>query len=104
MRIKYMPQRPAGVSEPRFRYEFEGETIKATYIELNSESEAVTDTFDFSKLPDGEAQVELIETVLPVNPIKSAKRVNGEIWVKLLWYHGPDAPESERFPQSQEVS
>ena len=44
-------------------------------------------------------QVELIETVLPVNPIKSAKRVNGEIWVELLWYHGPDAPESERFPQ-----
>ena len=102
MRIKCVPQRPAGVDEPRFSYKFDGETIIATYTAEGQEP--ITDTFDFSTLPDGEAQVELIETSLPVNPIKSAKRVNGEIWVELLWYHGPDAPASERFPQWQEVS
>lgn len=102
MRIKCVPQRPAGVSEPRFGYEFKGETITVTY---RAEGQGpVTDTFDFSSLSDGEAQVNLIETTLPVNPIVSAKRVDGELWVELLWYHGPDAPESERFPQWQEVS
>ena len=102
MRIKYSPCRPSRISEPRLSYTFATDTITATYTAEGQES--ITDTFDFSTLPDGEAQVELIETVLPVNPIKSAKRVNGEIWVELLWYHGPDAPESERFPQWQEVS
>ena len=102
MRIKCVPQRPPGTHEPRFSYEFDGETIIATYAAEGQEP--ITDTFDFSALPDGEAQVELIETSLPVNPVKSAKRVNGEIWVELLWYHDPDAPESERFPQWQEVS
>ena len=102
MRVKFVPQRPAGTDEPRFGYRFDGDVITAIYAVEGQES--ITDTFDFSTLPDGEAQVELIETVLPVNPIKSAKRVNGEIWVELLWYHGPDAPESERFPQWQEVS
>lgn len=102
MRVKFVPQRPAGTDEPRFGYGFDGDVITATYAVEGQES--ITDTFDFSTLPDGEAQVELIETVLPVNPIKSAKRVNGEIWVELFWYHDPDAPESERFPQWQEVS
>lgn len=102
MRIKYSPCRPAGTSEPRFAYQFATDIITATYTAEGQEP--ISDTFDFSTLPDGEAQVELIETVLPVNPIKSAKRVNGEMWVELLWYHGPDAPESERFPQWQEVS
>ena len=98
MLVRYSPQR----SDRTLSYSIQGDTITATYTAEGQES--ITDTFDFSTLPDGEAQVELIETVLPVNPIKSAKRVNGEIWVELLWYHGPDAPESERFPQWQEVS
>jgi len=52
---------PCGTSEPRYTYQFSGETITATYTAKGMEP--ITDTFDFSALPDGEAQVELIETI-----------------------------------------
>ena len=84
MHMKYSPCRPAGTSEPRFSYTFSAGTITATYTAEGAEP--ITDTFDFSALPDGEAQVELIETVLPENPIRSAKRINGELHVELLRY------------------
>jgi len=84
MRIKYSPCRPPGTSEPRFSYTFAADTITATYTAEGQEP--ITDTFDFSTMPDGEAQVELIETALPENPIRSAKRVNGELHVELLRY------------------
>lgn len=80
MRIKYSPQRIDG----QLVYQFAADTITATYTAEGQEP--VADTFDFSTLPDGEAQVELIETVLPENPIRSAKRVDGELHVELLRY------------------
>ena len=84
MRIKYIPIRPAGTAEPCFTYQFTTDTITATCTAEGQEP--ITDTFDFSTMPDGEAQVELIETALPENPIRSAKRVNGELCVELLRY------------------
>jgi hypothetical protein len=83
MHIKYIPLRPAGTAEPRFNYTFNAATITATYT---AGGQPITDTFDFSTMPDGEAQVELIETTLPENPIRSAKRVDGELYVELLRY------------------
>lgn len=84
MRIKYSPCRPSRISEPRLSYTFATDTITATYTAEGQEP--ISDTFDFSTLPDGEAQVELIETTLPENPIRSAKRVDGELYVELLRY------------------
>ena len=99
MRIKCVPQRPPGSHEPRFRYEFDGETIIATYTAEGQEP--ISDTFDFSTLPDGEAQVELIETVLPENPIRSAKRVDGELYVELLRYV-PARPQPSDYETAAE--
>ena len=80
MLVRWSPQR----SDRQLSYQFDGETITATYTAEGQEP--VADTFDFGTLPDGEAQVELIETVLPENPIRSAKRVDGELYVELLRY------------------
>ena len=99
MRIKYSPCRPSRISEPRFRYKFDGETIIATYTVEGQEP--ISDTFDFSTMPDGEAQVELIETVLPENPTRSAKRVDGELYVELLRYV-PARPQPSDYETAAE--
>ena len=91
MRVKFSPQR----SDRRINYTFDDDTITA-------ELDGQTDTFDFSQMPDGEATS--IETTLPVNPILSARRVDGVLEVVLLNWIGPDASEEERFPQWQEVN
>jgi hypothetical protein len=79
MRIKFIPQR----NDNSLEYQFDGEVITATY---NGE---ITDTFDFSHFEEGDkADVQNIETALPVNPIISARRENGEVKVELLKYHG----------------
>ena len=93
MKMKYSPQR----SDTVILYSFEGEKITATIG-------IVTDTFDFSNFPNGKAIVDEIETTLPVNPIISAERVDGELRVVLLYYHGANATQEERFPDWQEVS
>ena len=92
MRILFSPQR----SDKRIDYSFNGEKITAT---LNG----VTDTFDFSMFPNGQAVTEEIDTSLPVNPILSAKREGGVLSIVLLNYIGLDATEVERFPEWQEV-
>lgn len=78
MRIKFIPQR----NDNSLEYQFEGEKITATYNNI-------TDEFDFSHLEEGDkADVENIETTLPINPIISAIRQDGELRVKLLKFHG----------------
>lgn len=74
----------------KIKYEFEDEIIKVTY-------NGITDIFDFSAMPDGE--VTNIDTILPVNPIISAKRENGVLWIELLNFIGKNATEEEMFPQ-----
>ena len=99
MHIKYSPCRPAGTSEPRYAYQFTADTITATYTAGGQEP--ATDTFDFSALPDGEARVELIETALPENPIRAAKRVDGELYVELLRYV-PARPQESDYETAAE--
>ena len=93
MRVLFSPQVPA-VEGQRIHYTFGNDVITA-------EIDGQTDTFDFSEMPDGEAVD--IETTLPVNPIISARRINGVLEVVLLNWIEPDAPESERFPDWIEV-
>lgn len=65
-------------------YKIEDQIITAT---IND----VSDTFDFTDIPDGELQLyddegnELIETKLDEVPIASAKRENGELFVKIVF-------------------
>ena len=93
MRILFSPQVPV-VERQRINYTFGNDVITA-------EIDGQTDTFDFSEMPDGEAMN--IETTLPVNPIISARRINGVLEVVLLNFIGPDATEDERYPDWQEV-
>lgn len=86
MQIKYSPQR----SDDVIQYIFEEDIITVTYQDQS-------DTFDFTEMPDGE--MGSIETELPLNPIISAKRVDGELFVELLYYHGATATQEELFPQ-----
>lgn len=63
----------------------------------------VEDVFDFSGFPDGRVTGEDIRTDLEINPIISAERKDGELFVKLINFIGLDATEEERFPEWQEV-
>ena len=88
IRIYFVPQR----SDNQIEYCFNGETIT---VKIDN----AEDVFDFSALPDGELNTqEQIETVLPVNPIISAKRIDSILHLKLLNWLGPDAPYESRFP------
>ena len=92
MLVRWSPQR----SDRSLSYEISGETITATL-------DGVTDRFDFSGLPDGELDVSALETTLDICPVLAARRVNGQLEVTLLRFHGPDAPESERFPEPEVI-
>lgn len=98
MKIYLSPTVPPN-SIDRIKYEFEEDIIKVTL------PDGTSDVFDFTEFPDGELQLEdengnsLIDTELTFNVIISAKRVNGELSVKLVNYIGVDAPEHERFPE-----
>ena len=79
-------------------YEFTDTTITATH-------KGITDTFDFTDLPDGELQLysdetgeELIDTELE-NPIQSARKEDGVLYVTLMNYIGLHATHEECFPE-----
>lgn len=91
MQVLYSPQR----SDNALRYEFDGEVIT---VYLNDEQ----DMFDFSQVPEG--KLKAVETTLPINPIVSAERKEGVLYVELLNFIGEDATEEERFPKWQVVN
>ena len=91
MRILYIPQTNPG---RKINYQFTNETITATF-------EGVTDVFDFSLMPDGEANQ--IETALSINPIINAVKENGSLSIELLNFIPEDATENEKFPVWMEV-
>ena len=94
MRIYKSPQIRA--DEKRFEFEFSGEMIVATF-------DGVSDTFDFTGLPDGEVNYSMIETILAYSPIVSAKKVDGILSVVLFIFISEDATEEEKFPEWIEV-
>ena len=78
MKIRYIPQR----NDANLEYSFEGEKVIAVYNNI-------TDEFDFSHFEEGDkADVQNIKTTLPINPIISAKREDGELKIELLKFHG----------------
>lgn len=93
MQVLLSPQRPVN-SEDKINYEFGNDIVTATY-------KGVTDTFDFSGMPDGRA--ENIDTTLEVNPIISAERKDGVLYVKLKNYISEGATNEEKFPDWQVI-
>lgn len=90
MKILLSPQR----NDKKIEYKFEGEKVIATIDNMS-------DTFNFSSMPDGIMYE--VETILDINPIISAKRADGILYVELLNFIGQDATEEEKFPEWQEV-
>lgn len=80
------------------KYVFNNDVIKAEY-------KGISDTFDFSGLPNGVLPIhddignELVETELELNPIISAKKENEVLFVELLNFISEDATEKEKFPE-----
>lgn len=95
MQIKYSP-----TVDDRYTatYSFKGDRITAT---INDQ----TDVFDFTGLHDGrlENPHENITTSLPINPIVTAERKAGVLYVQLTKFIGEDATEADRFPTWKEV-
>lgn len=94
MRIYKSPQ--VGADEKLFEFEFSGEMIIATF-------DGISDTFDFTGLPDGEVDYSMIETILEYSPILKATKVDGILSVELLNFISEDATEEEKFPEWTEV-
>lgn len=112
MKIRYEYVR----SDDVIKYTFEADKIYAECIEhelvlgktIDEPTQLVekgrhSDTFDFTDMPNGELQVydvdtgeALTETLLPENPITSAKRVDGELWVELVMFFGGNEIDDER--------
>lgn len=90
MYVKLSPVR----SNRSIEYTFDNEVITA---KIDGQS----DTFDFSNVPEG--ILEKVETTLTINPIVSARRKDGTLYVELINFISADASEEERFPQWQEV-
>jgi len=85
-------------------YEVEENVITATI-------DGKTDTFDFTGMPNGELQLEdeegeeSVQTILPENPILSAKKVNGVLTVKILFSMDMDEKDERLlFPEPMTVS
>ena len=67
----------------------------------------VTDTFDFTNVPDGELKLiddetgeRLVNTVLDENPIRVASKQDGELYVETIFTIGPnETDERLLFPE-----
>ena len=91
MKVRFSPQ----VNQNRIEYTFGNDVITAT---LND----VTETFDFSEMPNGIAE-SIKSEVFEFDPVLSAKKENGILYLKLINFIGKDATEAERFPDWIEV-
>lgn len=85
---------PVRMDDFNYIYTFGTDSITATI-----EGVGTSDTFDFSTMPDGIAGP--ITTTLPHNPIIWAERVDGVLSVVLLNPIGPDALDTEKYPEWQ---
>jgi len=98
MKILFSPQVPLNISD-KIQYMFQESSFEVSL------PDGTTDVFDFSDFPNGKLDLfdeetgeELIVTELSLNPLQSAKKEDGILYVELLNYIGVDATEEERFP------
>ena len=91
MFIKYSPQ----VSDRKLTYEFNNDVVTATFNDI-------TETFDFSGMPNGIAD-SIESEVFDFNPVLSARKESNILYLELINFIGEDATEEERFPEWFEV-
>lgn len=93
MMILYSPQ-----------FNFFGQKIFYTFEKdkVIAELDGKVDTFDFSGMPDGKADSIESES-FDFNPVISAKKEDGILYLELINFIGEDATEEERFPEWFEV-
>lgn len=85
----------------------DGNNFKYTFIDdiLTVECDGKTDEFDFTDFPDGRLQMyddkgnELVETKFEVNPLISAEKKEGVLYLELLNRISDNATEEEKFPE-----
>lgn len=93
MRVFFSPI--VGLAD-QIQYIFDNDNITATY-------KGTIDTFDFTGMPDGQLDLSTLETTLEVNPILSAERVDGVLYVELLNRIDEEDSEFHKFPEWIEV-
>lgn len=83
----------------RILYSFKGDEVIVTIG-------GITDTFDFTGVPDGVLTLNdlntgesIIKTSLVANPILSAEKKDGILYLELLNWIGADASQEEEFPE-----
>ena len=91
MRVLFSPQ----VREEKIEYKIIEDVVTVTY---NDKSEK----YDFSGMPDGIAD-SIESEVFEFNPVLSARKESGILYLKLINFIGTDATEEERFPEWFEV-
>lgn len=89
MKFKYVPQRN-DINQTEI---FEGEVITIT-------QDSLSEVFDFTDFPEG-AELTDIETILPINPIVSAKRIDGTLYIGILKPHGNLLEEGVEYPNTE---
>ena len=95
MKIKFIPQR----RDVEFTYSVEGDILT---IEINGE----VDVFDFTGVPDGILDMSGMDepiTSLAYNPVTSAKKEEGVLYLDILRPHGTYATYEEKFPSTEYV-
>lgn len=112
MKVKYTYVR----SDDVIKYDFQDDVIMVEYISNElvlgktideptrlQETGRYEDTFDFRDMPNGRLEIfdsqtgeMLVETTLPENPIESAERIDGELWVELVMFFGGNEIDDER--------
>lgn len=99
MKIEFSPHRRDDILE----YKYEPNKIIVTYhvVQDGEVVDILVDTFDFTDMLDGVAR-EII-TILPLNPIEKAEKINGELFIRLLHFHGPNASHEDLYPVGMEV-
>jgi len=87
---------PIGDLKEEVSYSFSVESVTITV-------DGISDTFDFTGIPDGELDYSSIETSLPMNPILTVERVDGILYIECLNGIGKEATEFDKFPNWIEV-
>lgn len=85
--------------EEKIIYSFEGDVVTVTLGDI-------TDTFDFTGVPDGSLELsdpitgeDLIKTNLPIQPIISARKSEGVLYLELLNWIPSDSPPELLHPE-----
>jgi len=89
IKIIETPQR----SDKRISYSVEGYILYVTI-------DGVTEEFDFTGLPEGQAE-EISPDILQMNPIISADKVGDEITITLIRFYGEDEKEVFEIGEDQ---